>query len=178
MAACHLHPRAIYTCGLGAREEGVTMTHSRILVLVALAVTSIWPARADPQATEGRYRGMIVCEKMADTPNTDILHVPLDLIVRGGNVQFARPTFNPTVTRVTGSELGIGTIEPDGKLHLTSEWNFRGVGFQGDYSGTLTAAGGTISGTQTWHGPNGIDGSRSCHAALVPAPKVEHASAQ
>jgi hypothetical protein len=154
------------------------MKHRHVLLVTALAAISAVPARADPQATDGRYRGMIVCEKMVQLPNTDILHVPLDLVVRGGNVQFARPTFNPTGTRVTGSELGSGTLDPDGKLHLTSEWNFRDVGFHGDYNGTLTATGGTVSGTQTWHGPNGIDGSRTCHAALVPAPKMEHASAQ
>jgi len=138
------------------------------------------PMRPEPQAPQAprRYRGMIVCEKMADTPNTDILHVPLDLVVREGNAEFARPTFNATGTRVTGSELGFGTLDADGKVHLTSQWSFRDFAFHGDYVGTLTATGGTISGTQTWQGPNNVHGSRSCHAALVPAPKVEHAAQQ
>lgn len=154
------------------------MMQSTALALIALAAASAFAAHADPQPIEGAYRGMYVCEKMSDTPNTDILHVPLDLVIRGGSVQFARPTFNPKGTRVTGSELGSGTIDADGKLHLTSAWNFRDFDFRGDYSGTLSSTGGTMSGTQTWHGPNGITGSRSCNAALVPAPKAQHAASQ
>jgi hypothetical protein len=143
-----------------------------ILAFMAVATASVFPAHADQQSIEGRYRGMIVCEKMPATP--DILHVPLDLVVRGGNVQFARPTFNLRGTRVTGSELDSGTVGVDGKLQLTSEWNFRSVDFQGEYLGTLTATGGTMTGTQTWHGPNGIAGNRHCQAALVPTPRADH----
>ncbi|HZP77050.1 MAG TPA: hypothetical protein VFB45_12970 [Pseudolabrys sp.] len=32
---------------------------------------------------------------------------------------------------------------------------------------SLTADGGTFSGTQTWCGPNETSGSSTCHAALV-----------
>ena len=153
--------------------------HRRILTIAAFTVASISAVSADPQtqqapqALDGAYRGTIVCERIKATPG--ILRVPLDLAVRGGNVQFARPTFNLKGTRVTGSELGSGTIDADGKLHLTSSWVFGNIGFQGDYSGTLSASGGTFSGRQSWRGPDGLDGSRACHAALVPAPKLEHA---
>jgi hypothetical protein len=143
------------------------MRHAAVLIL-AFATSSIGAASADPQpAAQGRFRGMIVCERIADTPNTDILHVPMDMIVRGGNVIFARPTFNPMGTRVTGNEIATGAIDADGKLHLTSEWSFRGFLLRGDYSGTLSATGGTLDGTQSWQGPNHIQGSRTCHAALV-----------
>jgi hypothetical protein len=144
----------------------------------AFTVVSTAPVRADPQPApvlDGAYRGTIVCERIKATPG--ILRVPLDLAVRGGNVQFARPTFNVKGTRVTGSELGSGTIDTGGKLHLTSAWVFGSIGFQGDYSGTLSASGGTFSGTQSWRGPDGMNGSRACNAALVPAPKLEHAAA-
>jgi hypothetical protein len=143
----------------------------------ASAVVSIAPVRADPQSTQalnGAYRGTIVCEKIKGAAG--ILRVPLDLVVRGGNVQFARPTFNLKGTRVTGSELGSGAIDADGKLHLTSAWVFGNIGLQGDYSGTLSASGGTFSGTQSWRGPDGMNGSRACNAALVPVPKLEHAA--
>jgi hypothetical protein len=108
----------------------------------------------------------------------DILHVPLDLAIRGSEVQFARPLFNLRGTRVVGSELGVGTTDPDGKVHLTSAWVFRGVAMKGDYSGTLTPAGGTLVGTQTWHGRDSIHGSRTCAAALVAAPKAQNAPSE
>jgi hypothetical protein len=151
--------------------------YSKILAFAALTAACISPASADPQSVQtldGAYRGTIVCEKIKAAPG--ILRVPLDLVVRGGNAQFARPTFNLKGTRVTGSELGSGTVDGDGKLHLTSAWVFANIGFQGDYSGALSASGGTFSGTQSWSGPDGVNGSRACHAALVPAPKPEHAA--
>jgi hypothetical protein len=153
--------------------------YGRALAFAVLTVTFITPLRADPQSPQtldGAYRGTIVCEKIKATPA--ILRVPLDLQVHGNTVQFARPTFNLDGTRVTGSELGSGTIEADGKLHLTSAWVFGNFGFQGDYSGTLSASGGTFSGTQSWHGGDGIKASRSCHAALVPAPQLTQANSQ
>jgi hypothetical protein len=147
------------------------MMHSRIFILSALAVGSALSTSAEAQTLDGAYRGTIVCEKIKATP--DMLRAPLDLAVRGGNVAFARPTFNLDGTRVTGSELGTGTVDNDGKIHLTSAWFRAGVSLQADYSGTLTAAGGTLSGKQSWRGPQDNTGSRNCTAALVPAPKVE-----
>jgi hypothetical protein len=152
------------------------MIHLTTLSLVALGMMTALPAHADSQPIPGRFRGMIICERMPDTASTDILHVPLDMVVRGNSVQFARPTFNPDGTRVTGSELGSGTLDADGKVHLTSEWGFRSFNFQGDYNGTLSSTGGTITGTQTWHGPNGVTGSRNCHVAVVSAPIPEDAA--
>jgi len=46
-----------------------------------------------------------------------------------------------------------GTIDADGKMHLTSTWYNGGVIFHADYNGTLTPSGGTFMGTQTWHSP-------------------------
>jgi hypothetical protein len=42
----------------------------------------------------------------------DILRVPIDLAVEGNKVQFARPLFNLTSTRVVGSEMAAGTGTP------------------------------------------------------------------
>ena len=49
-----------------------------------------------------------------------LLRTPLDLIDQRNNVQFARPSFNLNGTRVLGNELDTGTIDANGKLHLTS----------------------------------------------------------
>lgn len=113
------------------------------------------------------YRGALVCERVPGT--VDVLRVPMDLAVRGSNVQFARPLFNLQGTRVIGSELGNGSIDPTGNVHATSIWRFRGIVVRGEYSGTLTPSGGTLSGTQTWHTAEG-PGSRTCQAALAPTP--------
>ncbi len=156
------------------------MKHSQIFALAALAATAFVSASAgaqSPAGLAGKYRGMYVCEKLPMT--RDILRAPLDLVIRDSNVQFARPLFNLDGTRVLGSELGTGTIDGDGRLHLTSQWSYLGNTAQGDYSGTLTPTGGTLTGTQTWRGPDGAAPiSRTCTAALVPASTGEHQTSQ
>jgi hypothetical protein len=155
--------------------------NTNLLSVTAIAATSLLPIVAGAQSAtsaqslEGAYRGMFVCEKVQTSP--DILRVPVDLKISNGNVQFARPVFNWNGQRVVGSELGSGTVDADGKLHLASDWTFRGITYRGDYNGTLTASGGTLSGTQSWSAPQ-VNGSRTCTAAVVPAPKGQHAAAQ
>lgn len=128
------------------------------------------------QSLANAYRGMLVCEKL---PNAaDILHVPFDLVVRGDQVQFARPLFNLDGTRVLGSELGAGSVEADGKVHVTSTWDVGGTTIKGDYSGMLTASSGTLSGTQSWRGPEGDARSRTCQIALVPTANAQHTAAR
>ena len=127
------------------------------------------------QSLDGPYRGMYVCEKMKISP--DILRAPIDLVVNGTSVRFGRPLFNWNGTRVTGTELANGTID-GGKIHITSEWFARGFVFQGAYDGTLNPSGGTLTGTQSWHGPDGESGSRTCTAAMVAAPRAQRPVAQ
>jgi len=112
------------------------MINNRIFALTALAVGSVCSAHADPQTIQGKFRGMYVCAKLPTTH--DVLRAPLDLVVEGNSVRFARPLFNLDGTRVLGSEMASGTIDGDGKLHLSSDWSYLGVRAQGDYSGTLT----------------------------------------
>ena len=137
------------------------------MLLAASAGLAAFPAAA--QSLDGAYRGMFVCEKMPASP--DILRVPIDLLSKSGAIQFARPIFNFNGQRVLGSELGSGTVDADGTLHLKSSWHFRGVTYEGEYSGTLKAGGGTLTGTQAWSGPKGDRASRTCTAALVLAPQ-------
>ena len=89
------------------------------------------------------------------------------LSVRNGYVEFARPLLNWNGTRIIGNEMAYGTTDPDGTVHLTSTWYNGGIKFHAKYSGTLTPSGGTFVGTQTWHSPRGLNGSRTCTAALV-----------
>ena len=151
--------------------------HFRTLTLTAVVVVmlqSISVARA--QSFDGTFRGSLVCEKMPAT--ADMLSVPLDMNIRGNNVQFARPLFNLDGTRVIGSELGTGTIDPLGNLHLKSNWYRFGVTVDADYSGALTKTGGTFSGTQSWRDGKNNSGKRACTAALVLAPQVNQAGPQ
>ena len=130
-----------------------------------LAATPALAAPSDEQPAKGPYRGSYVCQTKLGVPG--IFRIPIDLIIRNGSVEFARPLLNWNGTRVVGNEMASGTIDTDGKVHLTSTWyNGRAI-FHADYSGTLTPNGGTLMGTQTWHGAGGLNGSRTCAAALV-----------
>jgi hypothetical protein len=152
------------------------MEHRRIaafgawtLVLAATAAVAFTSASvAAPgsgQAVTGPYRGAYVCQTKVGVPG--MFHVPIDLVIRNGNVEFSRPLLDRNATRVVGNEMASGTIDAGGKIHLASTWyNGRAV-FHAEYSGTLTPSGGTFTGTQTWHGPLGLSGSRTCTAALV-----------
>jgi hypothetical protein len=148
----------------------MTKCANRFCTAIGVSAIALLSFAARGEDATNAYRGMFVCEQIPGA--VDILHVPIDLAVRGDNVQFARPLFNLQGTRVLGSELGAGTIDTAGKLHITSEWYVRGIAVQGDYSGTLNSGGGTLSGTQSWRGPEGTARSRACHVALVPAPKA------
>lgn len=151
------------------------MIRNSLAAVAAFAAMTITSSAARAEPLDGTFRGTFVCEQIANSP--DILHVPLDMIVKAGNVTFARPRFNLKGTRVLGSELSTGTVDADGKVHLTSTFNAGGFTFEGDYTGTLTASGGTLSGKQSWRNPQGNGGSRTCAAAFVPAPKLGHAAA-
>jgi hypothetical protein len=119
------------------------------------------------QSLASAYRGMFVCERQ--TGAADILRAPFDLAVRGDEAQFARPLFDLLGKRVLGSELGSGWVDAGGQVHLTSAWDYSGITVRGDYTGTLTSGGGTLTGTQSWRGPDGEPRSRTCQIALVPA---------
>ncbi len=59
----------------------------------------------------------------------------------------------------------------------TSDYVVLGFAVHGAYDGTIGAHGGTFTGTQSWQWPDGRRGSRTCVAALVPAPRATHPAA-
>ena len=79
---------------------------------------------------------------------------------------------------MVGSELGSGTIDAQGKLHLTSTWYRFGATFDTDYSGALTKTGGTFTGTQSWRDGRNNSGKRNCTAAFLLAPQVQKTGSQ
>lgn len=158
-----------------------TMSALAIIALAAVAGAANAQDKSQKQAQTSlplanAYRGMFVCEQQRGS--ADILHVPVDVAVRGSEVEFARPLFNLRGTRVLGSELGGGSADASGKVHLTSTWEYHGIIVHGDYSGTLTPSSGTLTGTQSWRGPGGEELSRTCQVALVPAANAQHAAAK
>jgi hypothetical protein len=150
--------------------------HFRTLMLTLAAVMLQFVPVARAQSFDGTFRGTLVCEKLPAT--ADMLSAPLDMNIRGSNVQFARPLFNLTGTRVIGSELGSGTIDAQGKLHLTSNWYRFGVTFDADYSGALTKTGGTFTGIQSWRDGRNNSGKRNCAAAVLLAPQAQQTGPQ
>jgi hypothetical protein len=140
--------------------------------------TQTTPTSSPPPAHSlaNAYRGAFVCEKAPGA--ADILHVPVDLAVRGDEVQFARPLFDLRRTRVVGNELGAGSVDAGGNVHLSSTWEFGGIVVRSDYSGTLGANGGTLTGTQSWRGAEGSTRSRTCQIALVRAANAKPAAKQ
>ena len=133
-------------------------------LLVAPLVALMVAGSARAENFDGTYRGSFVCGKMAQAP--EILRAPFDMVVTGKTVLFARPIFNPPGTRVVGSELGTGTVEDNGALKLTSSWSAGRFSYQGNYSGTISAKTGTLSGTQAWTTPRGNE-TRGCTVAFV-----------
>jgi len=91
------------------------MWNRQLLKVAALVVGSLAVISARAQTIEGKFRGMYVCEKLPTT--RDILMAPIDLVIKGDNVNFARPLFNLDGTRVVGTEMATGTINSDGQLH-------------------------------------------------------------
>jgi hypothetical protein len=140
------------------------------LVLAISAPSLAQQQLAQQQSVDGAYRGSVVCEHLPGT--LGILRAPLDIIVTGSTIVAARPLFNRDGSRVVGSEIATGTMNADGTLHLTSNWTAAGGGFKGTYNGTLTASGGTLTGTEAWtRSPaNGGNASRACYGAYVKAP--------
>jgi hypothetical protein len=137
---------------------------------LAIAATAAAAVPVQAQTIQRAFRGSYVCEKTQATRN--ILRVPLDLIVSGKDIRFGRPLFDLQGTRVTGTELASGTVDDIGKVHLTSDYVVLGFGVHGAYDGTIAEHGGTFIGTQSWQWPDGRQGSRTCTAAFVPAPRA------
>jgi hypothetical protein len=144
-------------------------TATLTLALKATAFLLAAPAGADP--LDGAYRGSYVCEKTQATQN--ILRVPIDLLITGTDIRFGRPLFNLNGTRVIGTEMAAGTIDAAGKVHLASDYVVLGFAVHGAYDGSIGEHGGTLTGTQSWRWRDGNPGSRTCVAALVPAPRAQ-----
>ena len=135
---------------------------------IGLAVITLTLAYnlAVANASDGVFRGMIVCEKLKTSQF--MLRGPLDIIVTGKTAIAARPIFNIKGTLVVGSEIATGTVADDGTIKLSSKWKGAGSIFEGNYSGVLGDKGGTLTGTQAWKWTTPEDQqTRNCTASFV-----------
>ncbi len=134
-----------------------------MLAAAALGLTLLSAPALAQESLDGYYQGTLVCEKMPMAPG--ILRAPLDMILNGNAVIFARPVFNINGTRVLGSEIATGSLS-DGTLHLISIGGTYGARYQAEYTGTISGHGGTLTGTQSWSF-RGSTRQRACVAAFV-----------
>lgn len=134
------------------------------ITAIGLAIVALASACGAVAADPFDGSSMIVCEKLQTSPN--MLRAPLDITIAGKTVIAARLIFNRTGTLVVGSEIATGTVGDDGTIKLISNWKSGRSSYQGSYGGTLSAKGGTLTGTQAWTMPDGQQ-SHTCTAAVV-----------
>ena len=129
---------------------------------IGALVFSSHAAMADTR--DGAYRGMIVCEKLKNSPFS--LRAPLDITVNGKAAIAVRPIFNVRGTQVVASEIATGNIADDGSIKFISNWHGGAASFEGSYSGVIGDKTGTLAGTQSWTTAGGKE-LRNCTAAFV-----------
>jgi hypothetical protein len=109
-----------------------------ILVLVAMGTTA---GLSQPKTFDGAYNGSLECERI--TAGVGNFRVPLSIIVRDGIVVAAFE-----VEEHSSPMQATGTVDPDGAFRFGFIAYTRDYSFRGDYSGTLSATGGRLTGTQ------------------------------
>jgi hypothetical protein len=132
------------------------------LTFVGLVVVTLpeGQAQQQPQSFEGAYRGTLECWPTDDPVKST--RTQLAIIVRHGRIIASTQEIVAAVASGTVNEngefrLGAIAFTPDGTLRMT-------------YTGTLSAGGGTLTGTQVWTRKEGatID-TRSCKGTFISA---------
>jgi len=141
------------------------MKHTERIELIVSCVACLSAATVGAAAADfdGTWHGRLTCAKLSFTKGTQ--NVPIEMTVSGTSVSFSRQVYNPDNTAVVGTEQGSGTVSATGAVSLSSSWKGNRSAYTASYSGTLSAKGGTLRGTQNWT----LDGkaeSRSCSIAL------------
>ena len=110
---------------------------------------------------DGKWTGEMDCAKLSFTNGA--MKVPFELSVTGAMVTYSRQISNPDGSEFVGIEEGTGIVSGDGTIKLKSvaKAASRKLNFTGAYAGKLTAASGSLTGTQTWSSANGSE-DRDC----------------
>jgi hypothetical protein len=80
--------------------------------------------------------------------DSEIFRTPLSIIVRNGHVMALTPMFDIAGREEPAPAVAAGIVDPDGVFRLGYTVYTRDYTVRGDYSGTLNATGGTLTGTQ------------------------------
>ena len=128
---------------MNARSLGlITMAGS----VIAIGVPP--PKLAQAQSFDGAYKGSLECKQMP--AGIGILRTPLAMTIRNGKVVASAPIFDIDGRQEIWSAVATGKVDADGMLHLAYTVVTRDAAFYGDYTGTLDATHGTLSGTHVW----------------------------
>jgi len=88
----------------------------------------------------------------------------MSVIVTGNSILFARPIIHSP--QINSNEVAMGTVAGTG-FSMTSSGTEYGTHYEGKYTGTLIASGGTFVGTQSWTIGEGAPQTRSCAGAFM-----------
>jgi len=145
---------------------------------LALLLGVIWLFRPDPvrvspvmstatpvAAIEGAFEGTMHCDKLPWTSGR--LEVAVSLSIKRDKASFSRDVYSSDGKRKVGVEVGEGKL--DGSvLQLATSWISPTGRFDGNYSGLMSAAGGSLSGKQILL----VDGARHDRPCTVVLRKV------
>jgi hypothetical protein len=116
---------------------------------------------AQPQSFDRAYKGSMECDQIPTSAG--ILRTTLTMTVRNGRVIASAPVFDIDGLHLITSAVAAGTLDAGGVFHLGYTISTRDAEFHGNYSGTLTATGGTLTGTQVWTQATGGESvTRTC----------------
>ena len=142
-----------------------------LLALGALIAVLSW---IEPTATgvaaetlDGTWRGEMSCAKLSFTKGSQ--NVPVEVVVSGRSVSFARKVWNQDNSSVVGTEEGSGEVDAKGEIKIASVWKSTGANprftFTASYAGRLQRNGGSLTGTQVWTF-DGKTENRGCSLSL------------
>jgi hypothetical protein len=131
-------------------------------------------SRIEPAATgvaaetlDGTWQGEMSCAKLSFTKGSQ--NVPVEVVVSGRSVSFARKVWNQDNSSVVGTEEGSGEVDAKGEIKIASVWKSTGANprftFTASYAGRLQRSGGSLTGTQVWTF-DGKTENRGCSLSL------------
>jgi hypothetical protein len=144
---------------------------TRLLSLGALIAALSW---LKPTATgvaaetwDGTWRGQMTCAKLSFTKGSQ--NVPVEVVISGRRVTFARKVWNQDNSSVVGTEEGSGEVDANGEIRISSVWKSTGANphftFNASYLGSLQIGAGSLNGTQVWTF-DGKTENRGCSLSL------------
>lgn len=139
---------------------GISSQLLRLIALAGLAIASIVHP-AQPQSLDRHaYKGNLECEQ---TPAAGKSRTPLVITVHNGSVTALADTYDIDGLRLIRAAIAGGTVDSAGTLHFGLTLFTHGAQLHADYTLTLSAAGGALTGTQVWTRATGGDSlTRAC----------------